>query len=113
MNEVIARLVTELKDAGYVVYVAEKGTYGFYTDENGERVVSFGLDLGNIKWSGNYISERNSGMGTGWRMQQDTFYNMLYAPAPHWATWRGGRWRYATEQDQLDRYGATSRYTKQ
>lgn len=103
-----------LATTDYDVYVAERGTYGFYT--NGERVVSFGTDFGMVTISGNY--EPTSAAGTGWRIgevglsdvTEENLARWIRANAPGWT--RNPNPVYTTLDKHLERYGSSSRYTK-
>lgn len=104
----VARSITA---AGFKVFIAEKGTYGYYTDERGSRVVSFQVDIVEVTFSGDYISKR---CGTGWRIDPkdyNDFKRMLYAHAPQWAT-NGERVQYQTKEYHDRLYMHSSRYTE-
>lgn len=99
--------------AGLRPFLAEKGTYGFYTDAEGTRVVSFQVDLGTLKLSGNYKSQE---CGTGWVMgpwnEGDDLAEILKAGAPRWAT-NGEAVRLTTLEQHLKTYQQSSRYQEQ
>ena len=59
-------LANKIKSFGYDVYIAEKGTYGFFT--NGERLVSFQIDYFWFNFSSNHKSK---GFGSGARLTND------------------------------------------
>jgi hypothetical protein len=108
-RQVIKELSDELIDAGFRVFIAESGTYGFYTDKSGERVVSFQVDYLSPVFSGNYKSKH---CGTGWRFERPLEYDqMLNAGAPYWAT-KGERIRYTSLDDHLNQYQASSKYSE-
>lgn len=65
-TEAIKQLAAEIKRAGFRVFIAERGTYGFYTDTDGTRVVSFQYDLCGMTFSGNYKTSNPRGTGSGW-----------------------------------------------
>jgi len=52
-QDAIAELAASIQSDGFRVFIAERGDYGFYTDAEGTRVVSFGPDFGGFKFSGN------------------------------------------------------------
>ena len=60
------------KKLGFNVYLAESNAYGFVTDDNESRVLSFSGHFGGVKLSGNYKSSKN---GTGWRIKEFTNEN--------------------------------------
>lgn len=107
-KKLVAELVPQIKAAGFRVFVAERGTYGFYTDKDGERVVSFGVGLSGVTFSGNCRSRR---CGTGWRLDRAPFVEMLWRSPPDWAT-RGEAVTLTTLQQHLDTYQKSSRYTE-
>ena len=103
---------------GFIVYMAESGTYGFLTDDTGKRVLSFGIDFGSIKLSGNY-KHGSREIGSGWRMERtvsakeltrDQISQYLNAHAPQWAL-RGytGKIEYATLESHLKAWGPSSK----
>jgi hypothetical protein len=96
----------ECKAKGFDAYLAEKGTYGFYTD--GVRVVCFAMDL-NLCLSGNYEPSRE--FGTGWRMDDGTgIEKAIRANAPSWT--KNDKPIYTTPEKYLERYQSSSRFTK-
>lgn len=105
--------VDHIKSLGFVVYAAERGHYGFITDDTGARCLSFSIRDGSL--SGNY-GPPSTTSGTGWRMETHTWdlktaedvRRALYAPAPLWA---GNGWKhYTTVAQHLKAYGISSRY---
>jgi len=105
-KKMINEVVEELLAQGFTVYLAKRGNYGFYTDDTGEKTVSFEADLLSVKFSGNYVPLYHGvgrKIGTGWRLEKDTYRNMLRAGAPRWAVGRVNRneWRYETASDKL------------
>jgi hypothetical protein len=96
----------ECKKNGFDVYIAERGTYGFYT--NGERVVSFSLDLV-LSLSGNYEPSRES--GTGWRMADGIgIKDAMAANAPKWT--KNKNPIYTTPKKYLKTYQPSSKFTQ-
>lgn len=105
-----------IKSLGFVVYMAEKGTYGFITDETESRVLSFSMeDMGSL--SGNY-GPPSQKSGTGWKMDTtpgglqtaEDVRRALYAMPPRWC---GDGWkRVSSVKDYLDAYGASSKFEK-
>lgn len=112
-RQVISELADTLKLYGYRVFIAESGTYGFYTDQEGSRVVSFQHNLMSLKFSGNYISRK---CGTGWRIAENVGIpsetqarNYFNENPPYWAT-NGERVLLTTLQDILDAYQRSSKF---
>ena len=113
-QEQTTELAARIKALGFRVFVAERGEYGFITDAEGSRVLSFGFSDGG-SLGGNY-GPPSKESGTGWRMDR-TPYDLktaadvsaaLYAPAPAF-TGKGWR-RYTTLEQHLQQYGSSSRY---
>lgn len=101
----IAELVAMIQNEGLRVFVAERATYGFYTDNTGKRVVSFQLDL-SLTFSGNYKSKSN---GTGWRITDnipDDFTKLLYTNSPFEFD------NYTTLDEYLNMYQNSSKFTE-
>ena len=67
-NERVAELVSKIKSFGYPVYLSEKGNYGFFTNADGSRVVSFQIDYFFFNFSANH---KSIGLGTGYRITND------------------------------------------
>lgn len=115
--EAVAQLAQEIKAAGFRVFIAKSGTYGFYTDEAGSRVVSFQFDLGGFKFSGNYKTDQPRQTGTGWGMGESVnvsaegFRNMFESNPPQWAV-RGANWELTTLDQHLATYQRSSLYTE-
>lgn len=115
--QAIAELAAAIKKAGYRVFIASSGTYGFYTDAQGTRLVSFQYDLGGIKFSGNYKTNNPRSTGTGWVIGTGYdrsavgFRTMLESGAPSWAV-RDAEWRYTTLAEHMKVYQSSSKYTE-
>jgi len=101
-------IATTLRNYGLFVYRSKSGSYGFYTDGTGDRVVSFQTTGGRTMFSGNYATCKD---GTGWQMTEDVPRNrdealaLLYALAPAWANRAPV---YMTCEDYLACYGRSS-----
>jgi hypothetical protein len=76
--ESILELAAKLKDKGFRVFVSNAtGTYGFYTDASGARVVYFQINNFGMHYSGCY------GSASGWGLEHTGNYTeMLYTYAP-------------------------------
>jgi len=115
INKYLQSTVDDIKSAGFRVFIAESGNYGFYTDKQGSRIVSFQIDSGCITFSGNYRAGVNArGIGTGWRIQdahKKTFATMFDETPPYWAT-NGQPVTMTTLNKELAVYGESSRYTE-
>jgi hypothetical protein len=115
-KEAITELVTRIQKQGLKVYLAEKGTYGFYTNSEGSRLVSFQCCLGGLSFSGNYITDAPKMCGQGWQISDtDTgdYKGMLNAHAPQWAVGQAKSVKYKTVEDHLNIYGKSSKYKEQ
>lgn len=111
-RELIKETAKEIKSHGFRVFIAERGTYGFYTDAEGSRVVSFEADLCGLRFSGNYQSQT---CGTGWGLKsppslsKSDLDRTLFSTAPLWAT-QGERVSYTTLEKKLAIYQSSSKY---
>lgn len=104
-------LAREIKTAGLRVFLAERGTYGFFTDADGKRVVCFQWDgLEGMTFSGNFRST-GPGDGSGWRMERGDFHEMLKAYPPQWAVPRSS-WAFTTLAQHQKTYQQSSRYAE-
>lgn len=110
-TEAVQQLAQEIKAAGFRPFIAKSGTYGFYTDEAGSRVVCFQLDLGGFKFSGNYKTSQPKQCGTGWQLADGDYQNMFDQHAPQWAL-RGAEWKFTTLEQHLATYQRSSQYTE-
>lgn len=108
-KQIIADTAASIKKAGFRVFLAESGTYGFYTDADGSRVVSFQTDLGQLSFSGNYKTNNPSQTGTGWRLNTQGYADMFNVVAPAWAV-RDAKWQYTTLAQHLKTYQSSSKY---
>lgn len=115
-REDVAAFAERVTALGFVVYVSERGPYGFITDATASRVLSFSFNDGG-SLGGNYGPPSTSS-GTGWRMEESPYALVtpddvkvaLYAYPPHWV---GGGWRYLTTVAQyLQTYGVSSRFAR-
>jgi len=104
--EILAPVIAGIREAGFRVFIAEKGNYGFYTDKEGSKVISFQSDLGGVSFSGNYKSKYD---GTGWRIGENftEFKNIFKAPVPYWAS---RNYKITTLEQHLDQYQSSSKY---
>lgn len=115
--EATQQLAQEIKAAGFRVFIAKSGTYGFYTDETGSRVVSFQFDLGGFKFSGNYKTDQPRITGSGWGLGDggsftaEGFRSMFESNPPQWAV-RQSNWKLTTLEQHLKTYQASSQYTE-
>lgn len=107
-------LAQAIKAAGYRVFIAERGTYGFFTDEAGSRVVSFQNELAGFRFSGNYMSKS---CGTGWGLgevhtfDKPNFDSLFESNPPRWDT-RGEAVTVTTLEQHLATYQKSSKYVE-
>lgn len=112
-KEAIKKIAQNIKAAGFRVFIAKSGTYGFYTDDAGSRVVSFGVDLGTVKLSGNYKTSAPKQCGTGWGLKPTDNYNAAFNEiAPSFAVPNGVSWRYTTLAEYLKNYQESSKFVE-
>lgn len=116
-TQATAELAQRIRAAGFRVFIAKSGTYGFYTDADGSRVVSFQFDLGGFKFSGNYKTSNPRSTGTGWGFGESAdvsikgLHSMFNSYAPQWAV-GSAEWRFTTLAEHLKTYQASSQYTE-
>lgn len=113
-TEAVQQLAAEIKNAGFRVFIAKRGTHGFFTDTNGSRVVSFQYEPSGFKFSGNYKSDQPRSTGTGWDMGKaiSANYNELFnSGAPRWAV-GSAEWKFTTLAQYLATYQSSSVFTE-
>lgn len=110
-KEMIRELSADIKKAGFRVFIAASGEYGFYTDAEGSRIVSFGVDLLSVRYSGNYVTNMPRNTGTGWRIGENLteFAAAFNYCAPSWAVGTA-KWKYTTLAEYLKSYQASSKF---
>lgn len=104
-------LVNRLKSEGFQVFIAKRGTYGFYCWDY-SKVVSFQCDLGGINFSGNYQTNKAGETGTGWRLRNDTYQAMINCYPPIWAV-KDSKWQFKTVRQYLKTYQKSSLFKRQ
>ena len=114
--QTITALTSQILAQGYRPFIAKKGDYGFFTDADGTRVVSFGCDLGGVHFSGNYVTSAPQHTGTGWRITEPLhgeidFSDLFKQSAPKWATGKA-TWRYKTLSEYLNTYQSSSMFSE-
>ena len=67
-KERTAELVNKIKSFGYPVYLSENRSYGFFTNLDGSRIISFQIDYFFFNFSANH---KSIGLGTGYRITND------------------------------------------
>ena len=112
-RETITEEARKIRAAGLRVFLGESGRYGFFTDADGLRVVSFQMDFFSVAFGGNYETSEPRRIGTGWRIGENRsdYAEMLAAGAPQWAT-QGASWRHTTLAEHLDTYNKSSVYAE-
>lgn len=111
--EAVKDLAQHIKASGFRVFLAKNGNYGFYTDAEGSKIVSFQLDLGGFNFSGNYKTDMPRQCGTGWQLVQgeNRTYQDMFNECPTWSL-RGANWKYTTLEQHLKTYQASSQYVE-
>ena len=115
-KEAAQAVVQAIKAAGFRAFLAESGTYGFYTDADGSKIISFQCNgIEGPKFSGNYKTSAPRQTGTGWRISDDfnasdldKYFN---ASPPHWAV-SCAKWEFTSLADHQATYQASSKYTE-
>lgn len=110
-TEAVQELAQKIKAAGFRVFIAKSGTYGFYTDADGTRLVSFQFDLGGFKFTGNYKTDNPRRTGTGWQLVQNRTFQEMFNEYPTWSL-AGASWQFTTLAQHLKTYQASSHYVE-
>lgn len=116
-QEQAMELVKKLKSFGYIVYLAEKGTHGFFHRPNEDKHINFQLDF-YFSFSSNHISKN---IGSGHQLidgfsnienaTKDFFEQMLNCP-PYKSRRKNEVFiRWKTVKEHLDFYNSSSKYT--
>jgi hypothetical protein len=121
-KETVTTLATNLIAAGYRVFIAKSGHYGFYTDKEGTKIISFQMDLSGVSVTGNYKTSNPRQTGTGWRItdsfncfnkypgvnkvEADRVFNAF---PPSWAL-GSATFKHTTLEQHLKTYGQSSGY---
>lgn len=110
-QQAIAELARELKSLDFRVFISKSGEYGFYTDIYGIKIVSFGIDLGIVKASGNYKTSCPHETGTGWRITDNFRVSIaqqcLDCKPPKWAI-RDHSYKFTSLEQYLNDYQLSS-----
>jgi len=110
-KDAIKALAADIVKSGFRAFIAERGTYGFFTDADGTRTIGFQYDLGGIEFTYNYKSDQPRQTGTGCRIEAGDYGHMLNQGPPGWAT-RGANARPVTLAQHLATYQQSSKYTE-
>jgi len=103
------KLAESMVKDGFKAYIAEGGTYGYFTD--GNKVVSFQYDLCGFSFSGNYVSEWGRSCGSGWQLEDsDIFGGLISQTPPYWIRVYDTKWHYTTPEEHEEKYGKACRY---
>lgn len=109
-KEAVIELAERIKKEGFRVFIAECGTYGFYTDQAGSKVVSFQFGVGGFTFAGNYKSSPLR--GTGWGLPDSSDFQFMFDQYPPlWAVGRS-EWTFTTLEQHLKTYQQSSKYTE-
>jgi hypothetical protein len=111
-RNIIVEIAKQALIEGLRVFISKdgEGDYGFFTDQEGKRVVTFGCSYLVPRFAGCYEPPSRES-GTGWVIMDgypETLSRLLNAYPPE----RAGRgWKYFTTVDKhLKVYGKTSKY---
>ena len=108
-KEETRKLAESMVDAGYRAYIAEGGTYGYFTD--GKKVVSFQYDLCGFKYGGNYVTSDGHSCGTGWRLDDnDSFSGLISQTPPYWTGVQNTQWHYTSLEEHRKQFQRSSKY---
>ena len=110
MKQEIKELTGKLKNQGFRVFIAKRGSYGFFCKDD-SKIISFQADLGGISFSGNYTTNKPQQTGTGWRLSEGLFdySSMLDSQPPSWAV-QDSKWNFTTLQKHIKSYQRSSIY---
>ena len=115
-KEIAIDLAQRAVQLGFHVFIAEKGTYGYYTA--GAGVVSFQVDYGSIQLSGNYKTSDPKKTGGGWRIYDDSdviddtaITKAIGTKPPRWAV-GDATWTLTTPEQYRATYQDSSRYVE-
>ena len=111
----IKELADEILEEGLRVFISSKGTYGFFTDQKGSRVVSFQINYSSISFSGNYNTNKPQSTGTGWAIGDGAvsdYQQLLHTPIPDWAVSGATVVNFRTLEQHLKMYNSSSNYTE-
>lgn len=121
----VIELCNKIKSFGYPVYIAESGTYGFFANADGSRVISFQIDYWFFNFSTNH---KGICLGTGYRITNDEqcpiweidnfctpeFLDILINAPIYRSRRKNEKFiSWTTLQQHLDSYQQSSKYTKQ
>ena len=116
------QLVNKLLSLGYVVYLAQGGTYGFFHRPNETKYISFQIDYFFFNFSANHKSQN---LGTGYRITSDEqckiwdienfctkdFCEKLLNCPPYTSRRKNEKFlRWSTVEEHLNFYGPSSKY---
>ena len=107
-REIALDVARKALSEGLRVFLSADETYGFITDDDGVRVVSFYVPFSSPAFSGNYRHENPRRYGQGWQIREgmpETLRGFLSA-VPFRRI--NGKWRYKTLAEYLGEYGASS-----
>ena len=107
-KEMILETAALILEAGLRPFIAGNGEYGFYTNAEGSRLVSFQIIFGCLEYSGNYQSPGN---GTGWGIPGGGTFPAMLKAVPT-VNLNGQGFRYTTLEEHLKAYQSSSKYTE-
>lgn len=120
----ITRLAKVLKSFGYDVYISESGTYGFFCNPDGSKLISFQIDYFFINFSANH---RSNNLGSGYRITGDEqcivwqmefwatkeFFDGLLACKPYKSRKKNEYFiKWTSLNEHMAFYNSSSKYTK-
>ena len=124
-KDYIKELALKIKSLGYNVYLSESETYGFFTDNKEEKLISFQIDYFWFNFGSNHISK---GLGSGHRITSDEkyllwdienfctpeFLSEIFNCKPYFADKRKGEEfiRWTSLSEHFEKYQSSSKYSK-
>lgn len=115
-KEGILELATQMKADGFEVWLSANGEYGFFTNEEGDKIVYF--QYGNPSWAIEFsgcLSKGDRHCGTGWKMDATNHkdaWKEAKNPPSWYRSYMPSTAKYATRETHLKMYGYSSKYAK-
>jgi len=111
-KQTIQQFALKALKQGFRVFLSFNGEYGFFTDNEGKKLVSFQTEYFDVVLSGNYKTSAPKQTGTGWRIGSALDFTPKQAfetIAPSWAL-GNATYKFTTLKQHLDFYGDSSGY---
>jgi hypothetical protein len=109
-KQVIRQFAELAKEQGFKAYLSYNDEYGYFTDAEGKKVISFQLDFGSVVCSANV--KNTSGGGTGYRIETGQKPKDFYAQGiPSWYhPYCTPKTRFATQEEYQKDFQKSSKF---